>query len=128
MSAPEQVVDDFIAAIERKDIDAAGTYVHDDIRYENVPIDPILGRDAMKATLGMFLGNAGDVDWVVNRQVVDGNLVANERLDRFQIGDGWLELPVAGFFDVDDDGLITVWRDYFDMNSYTSQLAALTGG
>ena len=80
----------------------------------------------MKSTLAMFLGNAGDVEWRVDRQTVDGNVVINERLDRFQIGDGWLELPVAGFFEVDPDGLITLWRDYFDMNSYTTQLAALT--
>ncbi len=128
MSTPEQVVNDFIAAIERKDIEAAGRHVHDDVRYENVPIDPIIGRDAMKATLEMFLGNAREVDWVVERQMVHGSTVANERLDRFQIGDGWLELPVAGFFEVDDDGLITLWRDYFDMSSYTSQLADLSDG
>ena len=53
-------------------------------------------------------------------------MVINERLDRFQIGSGWLELPVAGFFEVTDQGLISLWRDYFDMSSYTGQLAALT--
>ena len=50
----------------------------------------------------------------------------NERLDRFAIGGGWLELPVAGFFEVTDDGLISLWRDYFDMSTYLSQLSALT--
>ena len=52
--------------------------------------------------------------------------VANERVDKFKIGDGWLELPVAGFFEVDDDGKITLWRDYFDLASYTDQLAKLS--
>jgi limonene-1,2-epoxide hydrolase len=56
-----------------------------------------------------------------------GNVVVNERLDRFRIGEGWLELPVAGFFEVTDDGRISVWRDYFDMATYTNRLAALTG-
>lgn len=60
------------------------------------------------------------------RQVVSGNIVINERLDRFQIGDGWLELPIAGFFEVTDEGLISVWRDYFDMSTYARQFAALT--
>jgi limonene-1,2-epoxide hydrolase len=52
----------------------------------------------------------------------------NERLDRFKIGDGWLELPVAGVFEVNGDGLIKLWRDYFDLTVYTSQLTALTSG
>jgi limonene-1,2-epoxide hydrolase len=30
-------------------------------------------------------------------------------------------------FEVDDDGLITLWRDYFDLASYQRQLAELTG-
>jgi limonene-1,2-epoxide hydrolase len=33
---------------------------------------------------------------------------------------------VAGVFEVDADGRISLWRDYFDMASYTGQLAALT--
>ena len=48
--------------------------------------------------------------------------------DRFKIGDGWLEMPVAGFFEVNGDGLITLWRDYFDLATYTDQMAKLTGG
>ena len=51
----------------------------------------------------------------------------NERLDRFQIGDGWMELPIAGIFKIDGDGKIALWRDYFDMGSYTRQFAKLTG-
>lgn len=51
----------------------------------------------------------------------------NERLDRFRIGGGWLELPVAGVFEVDGDGAITLWRDYFDMGTYQRQFATLGG-
>jgi limonene-1,2-epoxide hydrolase len=80
----------------------------------------------MRATLDGFLAPAGEVEWTILRQVVSGNLVINERLDRFQIGDGWLELPIAGFFEVTAEGLISVWRDYFDMSTYTRQFAALS--
>ena len=51
----------------------------------------------------------------------------NERIDRFEIGDGWLELPLAGIFEVNDDDKISLWLDYFDMGSYTRQMAKLTG-
>jgi limonene-1,2-epoxide hydrolase len=122
---PSEVVDAFIAAIERKDVTAAGELVADDVSYENMPMDPIVGRDAMVQVLEGFLAPANEVSWPCTRQVEVGNVVINERLDRFQIGDGWLELPIAGVFEV-VDGKITLWRDYFDMNSYMNQLRSLT--
>ena len=123
---PQLVVRDFITAVERKDIAAAAALLADDVRYENMPIDPIVGREGVIATLEMFLEPALEVEWPVLREMVDGSSVMNERLDRFKIGDGWLELPVAGVFDV-DDGVITLWRDYFDMGAYQRQMAELTG-
>lgn len=126
--SPSEVVRAFIAAVEAKDLAAAGALLHPDVSYENVPIDPVVGRDATVGVLESFLGAASEVDWPVRREVVSGSVVMNERLDRFLIGDGWLELPVAGVFEVDDDGLITLWRDYFDMGTYMTRLAELTGG
>ncbi len=122
---PSEIVNQFIAAVELQDIEAACALLADDVRYENMPIDPIVGRVSVAATLRMFLEPASEVDWPVLREIVDGSWVMNERLDRFKIGDGWLELPVAGVFEV-VDGLITLWRDYFDMGSYQAQMAALT--
>jgi limonene-1,2-epoxide hydrolase len=127
MTAPGDVVTAFIQAIEAKDLDTALALVTEDVSYENVPMSPIVGRDAVRAALERFLTMAGTVDWQVSRQMESGNAVANERLDRFQIGDGWLEMPVAGFFEVTDDGQISLWRDYFDLPTYTTQLAALLG-
>ena len=126
VSAPEEVVGAFIAAIEAQDIDAAIDLLADDVSYENMPVSPIAGKDAVRATLEGFLGVASRIEWPVTRQMTSGSTVVNERLDRFQIGDGWLELPVAGVFEVDSGGRICLWRDYFDMASYTRQLAALT--
>lgn len=122
---PTEIVQLFIAAVERKDLDAAINLLTEDVRYENMPIEPIIGRDAVRATLAAFLEPASEVDWPVLRQVSDGNCVINERLDRFKIGEGWLELAVAGVFEV-EDGQITLWRDYFDMASYQRQMAELT--
>lgn len=126
MGNASDVVDAFVAAIEAKDVDAALELVTDDVSYENMPIDPIIGKDAVRAVLSAFLEPAAEVDWQVLRQHEVDGLVVNERLDRFRLGDGWLELAVAGFFEVTADGLISRWRDYFDMASYTGQLQALT--
>ena len=125
MSAAE-IVAAFITAIEAKDIDGAVALLADDVSYENMPIDPVRGADAVAQVLAGFLAPASEVDWRIVDQWEVGDTVINERLDRFRIGDGWLELPVAGVFKV-SDGRISLWRDYFDMGSYLSQMNALTG-
>jgi limonene-1,2-epoxide hydrolase len=122
---PEEIVNAFIAAIERVDIESAAALAAEHISYENVPMQPIVGRAALKAALGAFLGATTGVDWRILRQVAVGNVVVNERIDRFEVNGGWLELPVAGFFEV-TDGHITLWRDYFDLASYTTRMAELT--
>jgi limonene-1,2-epoxide hydrolase len=122
---PEETVNAFIKAIEQRDIDAAIVYLDEHVSYENVPIQPIKGRDNVKNALNAFVGQATELDWVINRQIAQGNVVANERIDRFKVNGGWIELPVAGFFEV-TSGRITLWRDYFDLASYTNRMAELT--
>jgi limonene-1,2-epoxide hydrolase len=128
-SSPSAVVDAFIAAVERKDLSGAGALLADDISYENMPMQPIVGRDATVSVLNSFLAPVAAVDWQIVRQLESGTVergcVANERVDRFEYPKGWLELPVAGFFEV-VDGRITLWRDYFDMNAYVTQRKTLT--
>lgn len=122
---PTEIVNAFIAAIERKDIPATIEMVTDDVSYENMPMNPIVGPEAMAQTLEGFLSPATEVDWQILRQFEHGNVVVNERLDRFKIGDGWLELPIAGIFEIVDEK-ISLWRDYFDINTYSTQMASLT--
>ena len=121
---PASVVAAFIAAVERKDIAAAVVLLSDDISYENMPIDPVRGRDNVRLVLEGFLAPTTRVDWRIVSEIVVGDTVVNERVDRFEINGGWLELPVAGFFRV-SNGLITLWRDYFDMGTYINQLTEL---
>jgi len=125
--SPSETVNAFIAAIEAKDVETAVSFASENISYENMPTDPIIGLSGLTKTLNSFLGPATTVEWRILEQWEVGPTVVNERLDRFQIGTGWLELPVAGVFKVDQNGKIALWRDYFDMATYTRQLAALTG-
>jgi limonene-1,2-epoxide hydrolase len=119
-ATPDDLVRDFIAAVERLDLDHALTMLSDDCRYDNVPIGEVVGTDAVRSTLGPFLNGYDEVQWVVHHQAALGTLregvVLNERIDRFRKGDEWHELPVAGVFEV-HAGLITLWRDYFDRDT-----------
>lgn len=115
----------FSRAIERKVIDVAIAATSADTSRGSMPIDPIVVHDSVHATLRMFLAPAAPTGWTATRQQqIDGRVVVNERLDRFQIGNGWLKLPVAGFFELDDAGLIPQWPSYCDTGSCARQLAA----
>lgn len=113
MSTPEQVVNDFIAAINDQDLDAALGFVAEDCYYDNVPIGATHRRDAMRKILSSIFDGGGPVEFEVHRQAVAGNVVMNERTDKFTMGGVRAALPVAGVFEV-NGGKITFWRDYFD--------------
>jgi limonene-1,2-epoxide hydrolase len=36
-----------------------------------------------------------------------------------------MDLPVAGIFEVGPDGLIVLWRDYFDLETMNRQLTEM---
>jgi len=114
------VVDGFLAAICDNDLERALGYCAADIEYDNVPIGPVVGHDGVRQILGPLLAGASRVEWIIHHQLASGDVVMNTRLDRFEIGEGWLELPVAGVFEV-SDGKITLWRDYFDLGTFQSQ-------
>lgn len=122
---PDEVVRAFVAAIERKDIDAALALVTEDVVYDNVPIGAVTGPDGIRGALSRLLG-AEQIEWVTRRQVADGDVVMNERVDRFQLDGRWVEIPVAGLF-VLRDGRIALWRDYFDLATYRSQTSPAPG-
>ena len=125
--SPEETVNEFIARVLRLDLDAACELVSDDVEYDNVPIGKVTGPDGIKGILGGMVGAIDEVDWIIHRQVAAGPIVMNERTDKFRIGEAWVAIPVAGVFEVDGDGRITLWRDYFDMNTFNTQLADLAG-
>ncbi|MGH9271045.1 MAG: limonene-1,2-epoxide hydrolase family protein [Ilumatobacteraceae bacterium] len=123
---PASTVNEFIRRVVALDLTSAGELVADDIEYDNVPVGKNFGRDAMIGFLSGMNGQFDEVEFVVHRQTADGNTVMNERSDRFRIGDAWIDLPVAGVFEVGDDGRITLWRDYFDMRTFRDQQSAVT--
>lgn len=124
---PDETVTALVTACEARDLDAVCALVTDDIEYDNVPIGKNIGPDAMRAFLGVMAGNVDEVQFVIHRQTVTGNVVMNERTDRFRVGDAWMDLKVAGIFEVNDAGQVTLWRDYFDMGEFNEQMQKLAG-
>ncbi len=119
---PGETVTALIRANEARDVDAVRALLTDDIAYENVPMSVLHGHVEVTSMLGPFLGSAERVEWEVLEQIEQGNVVMNERVDRFWLpGDVKIELRVAGLFRV-RDAKVAVWRDYFDLAAFTEQM------
>jgi limonene-1,2-epoxide hydrolase len=111
----------FCEAWTRLDLDEIVSFLSEDAVYHNMPLDAVTGRAAIKATIAGFTAGLDRVEFEVRNNAADGNMVLNERVDRFFWPERTIELPVMGTFEV-SDGVITAWRDYFDLNQFTSQL------
>ncbi|WOD20416.1 limonene-1,2-epoxide hydrolase family protein [Paraburkholderia kirstenboschensis] len=110
-------------------IDEALAMLADDVLYDNVPFPQIVGRDNVRMFHADFgIGRIFTVDWQVTQIAASGDVVLNERVDIFRHEDGGeISLPVMGTVTV-KDGIITVWRDYFDPGDFNRQLAAVMTG
>lgn len=122
MSANTHLVLEFIRAWSRNDVDVVMAYFTPDCVYHNIPVGPVQGTAAIRKTIESFTGMASEIEWVVYQVAEsEAGCVLTERLDRFKVGDGWIELPVMGVFEL-RDGKISAWRDYFDLAQFQRQL------
>ena len=125
MSQNTDLIDRFVAAWKRLDVDEIMDFFSDDAVYTNIPIDPPNeGKEAIRKTIEGFVGMARAIEFVVHRTAENptAGLVMNERTDRFQIGDRWIEARVMGVFEL-RHGKIAAWRDYFDLAEFQSQMS-----
>jgi limonene-1,2-epoxide hydrolase len=118
----EKVVNDFCKAFERKNLEEIMGYFSDDAVYHNMPMEPAKGKDAIRKTINSFLPGSDKIQFKILHTASNGNIVFNERIDMFDIGVKRVELPVAGLFEI-KAGKISLWRDYFDMQSYMKQMS-----
>jgi len=114
----------FCKAFANGDLDTALSFLAEDCEYHNVPFKPLKGHAEIRRELDHFMGLLGNQILEIRNQVTQGNVVMNERVDRYPAPKGRepFELPVTGIF-VFRNGKIAEWRDYFD----TGQLNAGVG-
>lgn len=109
-----EVVQAFLEAFALMDFDTALNYLADDCEYTNIPMSTVRGHDGVRSVLEPFFAPIHENEFVYLRRAAEGSVVFIERLDRHRLDHGWRELEVNSVFEV-HDGLITVWRDYFDL-------------
>jgi limonene-1,2-epoxide hydrolase len=121
MSA-EEVVNQFMNSFNSKDLETALSLVSEDVYYDNVPVGDMRGKEAMRDFLAPMMNGPGPVEFEIHRQAATGNTVFNERTDRMVMKGKDIAIPVTGVFEVNDEGLITFWRDYFDNGMFMKQI------
>ena len=126
MKSPIEVVRTFCAAWG-ENIGAAelAAFFTDDAVYHNIPMAPVTGREAIANNIASFIRPGAPSIEAIQFHVINiaanGPVVMTERVDVFKMPDKSFELPVMGTFEV-RDGKISAWRDYFDMNQFTTRM------
>ena len=110
----------FIAAWPSGDAAVLEPFFSPDAVYHNIPMEPARGRDAILATFAEFMAMGGQVRVDVAHLVAAGPIVMTERVDHFISPEQTISLPLMGVTEV-HDGVITAWRDYFDLTQLRSQ-------
>lgn len=83
--------------------------------------EPTTGRPALRKRIGKLCDAASEINIVIrNAGVVNGSVFL-ERVDNFVIGGHSGAMPVVGVLEI-EDGLVQVWREYYDHATLRSGL------
>ncbi len=122
MSKNLDIVREFVGNWSAMDAAQLAEYFTEDGTYYNMPANPVTGREQVKGFIEAFLSTWTETTWDILNMAEHGDVVFCERLDRTRTTQGDVDLPCVGVFEM-RDGKIQVWRDYFDMGTYTKAMS-----
>jgi limonene-1,2-epoxide hydrolase len=120
-SSPVRVVERFMQFLRCGDLDEAVALLAVDVRYENVGLPTVNGRERVRRLFGKGYDDGAGFDVVIHTICADGASVLTERTDILKFRQLHVQLWVCGRFDV-RDGQIVLWRDYFDFLDFNKGL------
>ena len=113
-----QIVEQFLAALETGEVDAALALCADDVTYQNVPLPPARGLSEVGRQLRIMGKYTTGFEVRMINIAANGPVVLTERIDVLSRGSVSAEFWVCGTFEV-RDGRILLWRDRFDFVDFT---------
>jgi len=132
-AANAALVTRFCLAWNAKDLEQLIPYLADKLVYQMFEKRPdIIGLEEFRKEIGPFLTDLARVEWEILRTCTIGQVVINERVDRFiaKPGGRSMTFPIVGLFVVQNEK-ITLWRDYSlpgGKNQMTVEKAATSPG
>mgnify|MGYP001399083919 CR=1 FL=1 len=120
----EKVISDLYAAWTRLNLDEVMSHFAEDAVWDNVPMSPAKGKQAIREMTHGFMKDMSAFSVKILKSLHEGNVVFDSRVDTITTKSGKkADVPVAGMFELDDAGKIKVWRDYFDLATFTRQIS-----
>jgi|TARA_B110000914_G_C15317600_1_gene378670 limonene-1,2-epoxide hydrolase len=117
----------FIECWNNRDIDGIMGALSENCFYHNIPMDPQKGHEQIRAYLEPFVQMTSNIEWIVHNIAENSDgIVLTERTDRFEVNGQWMDILVMGVMEF-QDGLISNWRDYFDMKAYEAETSRVLG-
>ena len=121
MESPNLIlVQSFLDRLKTLDADRVLELTTPDVEYQNVPLPPDRGQEAVGRTLRMYGRVLTQFDYRLHNIAESNGVVLTERTDVLRGPLLDLEFWVAGTFEV-RDGKIAVWRDRFDLATVALQ-------
>lgn len=125
--SPSATVVRFFDLLEEKDVDGACDLLAEDVRYMNVSLPTIRGRERTRRAMSVFRRPSAHLKVYMHHIGGEGSTVLTERTDVISFGPVSVQIWVWGHFDV-VDGEIVLWKDYFDwLNAGVAMLRGLLG-
>ncbi|KHK03114.1 limonene-1,2-epoxide hydrolase family protein [Desulfovibrio sp. TomC] len=123
---PIEIAETFYGLWSDDRMEDALTMLTEDVLYDNIPFPTIIGRDGVrKFHVDFGFGNDFRAEFKIVNIAAAGNIVLSERVDIFyHSSGGTITLPVMGTLTI-ENGMITVWRDYFDPTDFEKQLSQI---
>ena len=118
-----EIVKAFVKAWERRSIDGILRLMTPDARYLNVGLSEAVGHEQIRSAIAPFLAAATRIEWTIHHIAESSEgVVLTERTDVFEMPGRTISVPVMGIFEL-TGGLISGWRDYFDLPGFQNQMA-----
>lgn len=123
---PQDVVLEFCASWERRELRDVLAVMGEEIVYQNVPAPVMNGIGAARAFIEPILSSAMKIEFELHHIAATANRehVLTERTDWLHFPQGVVKIPVMGTFRV-CTGKIVEWRDYADSKFVGEQFARL---
>ena len=115
----ETLIKQFLQDLTTNNADLLATHFDEQGMYQNMPLAPAYGREAVHTTLAGLLG-VMSIDAVETYHIASANgFVYTERVDVLTALPTGKSFPLAvlGVFQL-RDGKILAWRDYFDLREF----------
>ncbi len=122
MADNEKIIREFVHAWSNLDAVELASYFNEDGIYHNIPSTAVQGRDNIQQFIAGFIRPWESTNWEIVSLLAEGDIVMAERLDKTVVAGTPINLPCFGYFEL-ENGKIKVWRDYFDLATYTNAIA-----